>query len=147
MTTTVKVALLWIVIIILVFLLWSLFQTTKDTSEAITYTTFLERVDAGMVQNVVIHGTEVLGTTKPEAPGGRYQFHVTIPANYPYTYDTMRAHGVNIEIEASQDSPLMAALISWAPIIFLIALWMYFMRQLRRNAKAKETAEAEVSKP
>ena len=129
-----KTLLLWFVIIVLVFLVWSLFTTTKDTSERITYTTFLERIESGAVERVIIRGTEVVGTTKPAAPGGRYDFRVTIPPNYPYTYDTLRTHGVNIEMEEAADTPLRTALISWAPILFLIALWMYFMRRVKINA-------------
>lgn len=138
MSSTVKTAILWFVVVVGVFLLWSLFQTTKGTAEAISYTTFLERVDAGAVERVVIRGSEVRGTTRPTAPGGRYDFHVTIAPNYPYTYDALRTHGVIIEFEPTNDAPLMTALISWAPILFLIGLWIFFMRGLRRRAEPAE---------
>lgn len=138
MSSTVKTLILWFVVIVGVFLLWSLFQTTKGTAEAISYTTFLERIDAGAVERVVIRGSEVRGTTKPTAPGGRYDFHVTIAPNYPYTYDALRTHGVIIEFEPANDAPLITALISWAPILFLIALWRFFMGRLQRKPEPAE---------
>jgi ATP-dependent Zn protease len=61
-----------------------------------------------------------------------------IPPNYPYTFDALRMHGVIMEIEAANDPPLITALISWAPILFLIGLWMLFMRSLRRGQKPAE---------
>jgi len=135
---TVKTAILWFVVVVGVFLLWNLFQTSKGTAELINYTTFLEKVDAGAVERVYVRGSEVRGTTKPTAPGGRYDFQVTIPPNYPYTFDALRTHGVSIEIEPANDKPLITALISWAPILFLIGLWMYFMRALRRRQEPAE---------
>jgi len=142
MSSFVKTVILWVVIIVIVFLVWSLFQTTKESSEAITYTTFLERVDAGTVQRVYLRGSEIYGVTKPDAPGGRYSFHVMIPPNYPYTFDTLRTHGVVIEVQAEHDSPLLTAIISWAPILFLIGLWMYFMRGLRRRHAEMQPPQA-----
>ena len=63
MNSTVKTALLWVVIIVLVFLLWSLFQTTKGTSEPIAFSTFLDRVNSGYVDKVVIRGDDLLSST------------------------------------------------------------------------------------
>jgi len=142
MSPFVKTVLLWVVMIVIVFFVWSLFQTTKGTSEAINYTTFLERVDAGAVQSVYVRGNEINGYTKPDAPGGRYSFHVLIPPNYPYTFDALRTHGVVIEVQAEHDSPFVTALVSWAPILFLIALWMYFMRGIRRHYAEKQQPQA-----
>ena len=61
MNSTVKTALLWVVIIVLVFLLWSLFQTTKGTSETIAFSQFLDRVNQGYIESVVIHADDIRG--------------------------------------------------------------------------------------
>ena len=49
MNSTVKTALLWVVIIVLVFLLWSLFNTAKGASEQIPFSRFMDRVTQGSV--------------------------------------------------------------------------------------------------
>ena len=54
MNSTVKTALLWVVIIVLVFLLWSLFQTTKGASDQITFSKFMELVNQGSVERVTV---------------------------------------------------------------------------------------------
>jgi cell division protease FtsH len=131
LNSTVKTALLWVVIIVLVFLLWSLFQTTKGTSEPIPFSKFLDQVNSGMVEKVVIRGDEIRGETKPNAPGGKHDFHTTGPSNYPAMIDLLRQKGVATEFEPPQNTGFITALITWAPVLFLIGLWIFFMRQMQ----------------
>jgi cell division protease FtsH len=131
LNSTVKTALLWVVIIVLVFLLWSLFQTTKATSETIAFSQFLDRVNQGYIESVIIHGDDVRGETKPTTPGGKKEFHTTAPTNYPAMIDQLRARNVKVEVEHTADSPLVSGIIMWAPIIFLVGLWIFFMRQMQ----------------
>ncbi|HEX7418374.1 MAG TPA: ATP-dependent metallopeptidase FtsH/Yme1/Tma family protein, partial [Thermoanaerobaculia bacterium] len=67
MNSTVKTALLWVVIIVLVFLLWSLFQTTKNGSEQIAFSQFLDKVNQGQVEKVLIRGDSISGEFKATA--------------------------------------------------------------------------------
>ena len=131
MNSTVKTALLWVVIIVLVFLLWSLFQTTKGTSELVPFSKFLDQVNSGMVEKVTIRGDEVRGETKVSAPGGKHEFHTTAPTNYPAMYDLLKAKNVIMEFEPPQNTGFITALITWAPVLFLIGLWIFFMRQMQ----------------
>ncbi|HEY8131939.1 MAG TPA: ATP-dependent zinc metalloprotease FtsH [Thermoanaerobaculia bacterium] len=131
MNSTVKTALLWVVIIVLVFLLWSLFQTTKGTSEQIAFSTFLDRVNQGYVERVTIRGDDIRGETRSTAPGGRKEFHTTGPTNYPPLIDLLNKQKVQTEFEPPRDAPFITALITWAPVLFLIGLWIFFMRQMQ----------------
>jgi len=131
LNSTVKTALLWVVIFVLVILLWQLFQTTKGASEAIPFSTFLDRTNQGYVEKVKIRGDEIHGETKATAPGGKREFHLNAPENYPTMYDQLRAKGVAMEFETQRDGALITALITWAPVLFLIGLWIFFMRQMQ----------------
>jgi len=131
LNSTVKTALLWVVIIVLVFLLWSLFKTTAGTTETIAFSTFLDKVNQGYIESVVIHGDDVRGETKPATPGGKKEFHTTAPTNYPAMIDQLRARNVKVEVEHAADSPLVSGIIMWAPILFLVGLWIFFMRQMQ----------------
>jgi len=131
LNSTVKTALLWVVIIVLVFLLWSLFQTTKGTSEAIPFSAFLDRVNTGVVEKVTIRGDDIRGETKSTAPGGKKEFHTTAPTNYPAMYDLLKQKEVTMEFEPPQNTGFITALITWAPVLFLIGLWIFFMRQMQ----------------
>ena len=119
------------VIIVLVFLLWSLFQTTKGTSEQIAFSTFLDRVNQGYVDKVTIRGDDIRGETKSTAPGGRHEFHTTGPTNYPPLVDLLNKQKIQTEFEPPRDAPFITALITWAPVLFLIGLWIFFMRQMQ----------------
>jgi cell division protease FtsH len=131
LNSTVKTALLWVVIIVLVFLLWSLFQTTKGTSETIAFSQFLDRVNTGAVESVTIRGDDIRGETKSTVAGGKKEFHTTALTTYPAMVDMLRAKGVKIEVEHAADTPFITALITWAPVLFLIGLWIFFMRQMQ----------------
>ncbi|PYQ47522.1 MAG: cell division protein FtsH, partial [Acidobacteria bacterium] len=131
MNSTVKTALLWVVIIVLVFLLWSLFQTTKGTSEPIPFSAFLDRVSSGVVEKVTIRGDDIRGETKSTAPGGKHEFHTTAPTNYPAMFDLLKQKEVTMEFEPPQNTGFITALITWAPVLFLIGLWIFFMRQMQ----------------
>src|SRR4029079_1875801 len=82
LNSTVKTALLWVVIIVLVFLLWSLFQTTKGASEQIPFNVFTEKVKQGQVASVTIRGDEIRGVYKNPI-GNNKEFHLNGPSNYP----------------------------------------------------------------
>ncbi|HVG23569.1 MAG TPA: ATP-dependent zinc metalloprotease FtsH [Thermoanaerobaculia bacterium] len=132
MNSTVKTALLWVVIIVLVFLLWSLFNTAKGASEQIPFSMFLDRVNQGNVEKVTIRGDEIRGDTKATAPGGKHEFHATGPTTWPdELYKRLEDKGVVVEFEPQHDAPFITALITWAPFLFLIGLWIFFMRQMQ----------------
>ncbi|HEX7831734.1 MAG TPA: ATP-dependent zinc metalloprotease FtsH [Thermoanaerobaculia bacterium] len=132
MNSTVKTALLWVVIIVLVFLLWSLFNTAKGSSEQIAYSVFQDRVNEGHVEKVTIRGDEIRGVTKSTAVGGKHEFHVTGPATLPDDlYKRLEDKRVIVEFEPQRDAPFVTALITWAPFLFLIGLWIFFMRQMQ----------------
>jgi len=132
LNSTVKTALLWVVIIVLVFLLWSLFNTAKGTSQEIPFSLFLDRVELGYVDKVVIRGDEIRGETKQTAPGGKQQFHTTGPATWPdEVWKLLQDKKITLEYEPQRDAPFITALITWAPFLFLIGLWIFFMRQMQ----------------
>jgi cell division protease FtsH len=132
LNSTLKTIVLWIVIIVLVILLWNLFQQTKLQNEEINFSTFTERVNSGAVDNVRIKGTEITGELRASTPGGvKKPFVTNIPPEYPRVYDELRAHNVPMKVEAPREPALLSALVNWAPILFLIGLWIFFMRQMQ----------------
>ena len=132
MNSTVKTALLWVVIIVLVFLLWSLFNTAKGASEQIPFSMFISRVNDGYVEKVTIRGDEIRGVTTATAPGGKTEFHTTGPSSWPDDlFKRLEEKRVVVEFEPQRDGAFVTALITWAPFLFLIGLWIFFMRQMQ----------------
>jgi len=132
LNSTVKTALLWVVIIVLVFLLWNLFNTAKGGNEQIQWSTFLERVNQGQIQKVTISGDKIVGELKTTVPGGNKPFTTTGPATWPDDlYKRLEDKKVDVTFEPQRDAPFITALITWAPFLFLIGLWIFFMRQMQ----------------
>jgi cell division protease FtsH len=132
LNSTVKTALLWVVIIVLVFLLWSLFNTAKGASQQIPFSVFRERVQQGHIEKIHVRGDEIRGETRSSAPGGKQEFHTVGPSAWPDEMHTLlEEQKVVVEYEPQRDAPFMTALITWLPFLFLIGLWIFFMRQMQ----------------
>src|SRR5690606_8991596 len=97
------------------------------TGSEIAYSRFLSDVDSGNVSEVVIQGEKVSGIY---TDGRRFQ---TIAPQDPSLVDTLKRNNVSIAAKPADDgSPsLFGILISWFPMLLLIAVWIFFMRQMQ----------------
>ena len=95
--------------------------------KATSVTEMLNDVENGKVTSVLVDGSEVTGQYKDS----KETFHTTIPANYPDLYKDLRDHGVNVTIKNQQGNLYWQALLSFAPILVLVALFMFMMRQMQ----------------
>ncbi|HEY0593966.1 MAG TPA: ATP-dependent zinc metalloprotease FtsH [Thermoanaerobaculia bacterium] len=129
MNSTFKTALLWVVIIVLVFVLWSLFQTAKSTTEDLNFSKFLDELEGGNVVSVTIRGNEIRG--ERNTPSGKKEFTTRMLSNYDGLIPALREKKITFDIEEPRDNSLLTALITWAPVLFLFGLWIFFMRQMQ----------------
>ena len=132
MNTTLKTIFWWMVIFVLVIVLWNAFQASQSPSEELTFTEFMEQVAAGRVEKVTIRGQELEGVFRE---GGRFpegtQFEVFAPSDYTEYVDELREHDIQISAEPARDNPLLTVLLTWAPFLVIIGLWILFMRQMQ----------------
>jgi len=118
---------LWLVVVIIAFLLWNLFQVSANPEQKIIFSQFLDEVEHGRVAKVVIEGDKIKGTYID----GKTRFHTVSPSNYNGLVPLLRKHHVEIEAKELSQSPWLAALLSWAPMVVLIIIWIFFMRQMQ----------------
>ena len=119
---------LWLIIALLLLALFNLFQSGSPANQAqqVAYSDFMSEVENGGVRNVVIQGEEISGTF---TSGAGFQ---TIAPNDPALVAELRENGVRVEAAPrSEGSPLWQILISWFPMLLLIAVWIFFMRQMQ----------------
>ncbi len=118
---------LWIVIAIVLMTVFNSFNGQKNRAPAISYTQFLEQVKEGNVTSVVIHENgRIEGIT---SSGSTF---VTESPNDPGLIGDLINAGVDIRAKPpEQPSLLKLILINWFPLIILIALWIFFMRQMQ----------------
>ncbi|CAN5420576.1 ATP-dependent zinc metalloprotease FtsH [soil metagenome] len=126
----------WIVIALLLFALFSLFQgqTSRSSTTEIGYSQFLDKVDAGEVRSVTISGTDTGDDyISGKLTDGR-SFQTYAPADAS-RIKTLRDKNVDITAKpASTDSFLGNALFYWLPTLLLIGVWVFFIRQMQSGS-------------
>ena len=120
---------LWIIIGLLILALFNLFQGTAQRPDAneLAFSDFLNKVEGGEVKGVTIKGNQIYGQY---AAGGNFR---TYAPNDPQLVDRLEGKGVQIRAEPSEEgSPtLWSILLSWFPMLLLIGVWIFFMRQMQ----------------
>ena len=117
---------LWLVITMMMIMLYNLFTQQNIAENNISYSEFLEMVDSERVDEVVIQGQELFVTDS-----NRNRFKVFAPQDTDLI-QTLRQKGVVISAKPPTESPwYMSVLVSWFPMIVLIAVWIFFMRQMQ----------------
>jgi cell division protease FtsH len=117
---------LWLVITLMMIMLYNLFNQQHLAETDISYSEFLYLVETDQISEVVIQGQELLVTDRD-----RSKFKVYAPQD-PNLIDTLRTRGVAIKAKPEAESPwYMSVLVSWFPMIVLIGVWIFFMRQMQ----------------
>lgn len=117
---------LWLVITLLMIMLYNLFNQQQLPEEKISYTEFLAMVDEERIEGVVVQGQELFVTDI-----NRNRFKVFAPQDSDLI-KMLRQKGVAINAKPPSESPwYMSLLVSWLPMIVLIGIWIFFMRQMQ----------------
>jgi cell division protease FtsH len=119
--------LIWIFIAMVLMAVFNNFSGT-DVSNAgqVNYTAFIEQVRAGSVSQVVIKGNRIAGTTIDGQ-----QFTVMAPQD-DHLIDELLKYGVEIEAQTEEGpSLLMQIFINWFPLLLIVGVWIYLMRQMQ----------------
>ncbi len=123
----IKQVALWLVVIAIAIVVYNVFNEAAPPDSEIPFSDFLDRVESREVARVKITGATIEGEF---AESGR-PFTTVRPEGWDGLVDTLREHGVGMDVEAANQSPYIATLISWAPMLILIAVWIFFMRQMQ----------------
>jgi len=123
---------LWLVIILMMVMLYGMFNPNKGMQTAIDYSQFLQMVDTGEVSKVTIQGNEL----QVENSSGS-KFKVFVPQDPDLIPSLKMIKGVKIEVKPPNNSPWFEILMSWLPMIILIGVWIFFMRQMQGGGGGK----------
>jgi cell division protease FtsH len=125
----------WVVLLILVMALFQLFSgnSTTMSSRTLSYSDFIQRVDAGQVQSVTLDGERIVFRA---SDGNTY---VAIkPQGEMLTGNLTRElieKGVNVSAEPQAQSGFMSLLSLWLPFIILIGIWLFFMNRMQGGGR------------
>ena len=127
LNSTVKQILIWVFMITCLICLWQFVRNTNSgPDKGISLTQLLNDADQGKISDVVVNAQEVTGHYTDKT-----LFHTQIPSNYPDLYNTLRQHGVNINIKDQNSNAWLGILIQFAPFVLLLGLWFFLLRQMQ----------------
>ncbi|MDG2321383.1 MAG: ATP-dependent zinc metalloprotease FtsH [Rhodospirillaceae bacterium] len=120
---------LWAIILVLIVALFNLFQapTSRSPSRELSFTEFMASVEGNEVNSVTIQGNNITGQARDGT-----QFRTYAPDD-PTLVATLRSNGVDIKAMPRSDgeTTFWSILISWFPMLLLIGVWIFFMRQMQ----------------
>ncbi|MGL4281837.1 MAG: ATP-dependent zinc metalloprotease FtsH [Albidovulum sp.] len=125
----------WVVLFVLILALFQLFGNGQSTMNArtLSYSDFMQKVDAGEVSAVVMDGEQVQVQTKDG------QTYVTIKpqgeALNQQLVDDLIAKQVSVRAERQQQSGFFSVLSLWLPFLVLIGIWIFFMNRMQGGGR------------
>ncbi len=117
---------LWLVLALVFLVIFSVFSKQHGRDPEIVFSEFMGAVDRGDVQEVLIQGHSIQGKYKN---GERFR---TFAPNDPELVKSLRDRKVKIAAKPEDESPwYMVLLLNWFPMLLLIGVWIFFMRQMQ----------------
>jgi cell division protease FtsH len=117
---------LWLVLALIILAVFSVFNKQHGREPEVVFSEFMTAVERGDVQKVTIQGHNIQGEYKN---GERFR---TFAPNDPELVKSLREKKVKIAAKPEEDSPwYMVLLLNWFPMLLLIGVWIFFMRQMQ----------------
>jgi cell division protease FtsH len=117
---------LWIIIVLMMIMLFQIFNQQHQTETELGYSEFLAMVASDKISKVVIQGDNLLVNDQ-----GGIRYHVYAPQDSEMI-GFLRSKGVSFDAKPEQQTPwFISILVSWFPMVLLIGVWIFFMRQMQ----------------
>lgn len=121
---------IWLVVALVLMTVFNQFSTHQTTQTQMDYSQFIDEVKQGQVAKVVIENHIIKGI---KTDGKRFSTYA--PADFWMVSDLLK-NGVVVEAKPEEEpSFLMNIFISWFPMLLLIGVWVFFMRQMQGGGK------------
>ncbi len=115
---------LWLVIFLMVIMLFQIFKHQDAASSTIPYSEFIGMVEKGNIYSVTIQGDNISG----ESDRGPFRSYAP---NDPQLINLLMEKGIKITAQPPEDSPWFQYILGWLPMLLIIGVWLYFMRQMQ----------------
>ena len=121
---------IWLVIALVLMTVFNQFSTRQPVQTAMEYSQFMNEMNQGRISKVVIEGRVLKGT---KTDGRRF---TTYSPSDPWLVSDLLRSGVAVEAKPEEESSmLMSIFVSWFPMLLLIGVWIFFMRQMQGGGK------------
>lgn len=127
---TLKSIAIWVAIALILMTIFNQFSGSSKNDTSLVYSQFMQQVKEGRITKVEIDNHRIKGTTSE----GK-KFNTYAPTD-PWLVSDLLKNNVIVEAKAEeQQSVLMSIFISWFPMILLVGVWIFFMRQMQGGSK------------
>ena len=130
MNNLIKNVAIWLVIALVLMTVFNQFSARQPSQKPMDYSQFIEEVRSGNVTKVTIEGKVIKGVKKS---GEKF---VTYPAPDLWMVSDLLKNNVIVEAKPEEEQGfLMQVFISWFPMLLLIGVWIFFMRQMQGGGR------------
>ncbi|MDD5286811.1 MAG: ATP-dependent zinc metalloprotease FtsH [Desulfuromonadaceae bacterium] len=120
---------LWLVISLMMILLFNMFNKPRQTAEKINFSDFMSQIESGKITAVTIQGNDISG--KYEGKDGK-EFRSYKPYSDADLTEKLLEKKVTINAKPEEEKfSWFSIFISWFPLILLVGVWIFFMRQMQ----------------
>jgi len=120
---------LWLVISLMMILLFNMFNKPRSTAEKINFSDFMSQIESGKITSVVIQGNDISG--KFDGKDGK-EFHTYKPYLDADLTEKLLEKKITINVKPEEEKfSWFSIFISWFPLILLVGVWIFFMRQMQ----------------
>src|SRR5690348_17495510 len=121
---------IWLVIGLVVLVVVKQFDARQTTRDAVSYTDFMDQAKSGKVESATIEGRTIrwIGTDK--------KTNVTYSPGDIWMVGDLVKDGVKVQAKPEEEQSFLAQVfISWFPMLLLIGVWIFFMRQMQDGGR------------
>ena len=123
-------AAIWLVIALVLFTVFKQFDSRQSRGNEMVYSQFMEEAQAGRIKQVTVDGRTLRGRTTDDR-----EFTSFSPGDIWMVSDLIK-YGVQVRAKPEEEpSLLMSLFVSWFPMLLLIGVWVFFMRQMQGGGK------------
>ena len=133
MNNTIRTIMVWLVIGVILTMVFMQVGNRQSSANLIDYSTFMEEARQGHIAKVKMDSTRTLKATTRD--GKNYTVY-TPGIQDPWMVSDLMKHGVTVEAKPEEEQSLLRNIfVSWFPMLLLIGVWIFFMRQMQGGGR------------
>jgi cell division protease FtsH len=122
---------LWLLLALMALLLWSIVTKQQPRDPELPFSRFMQAVEEGQIADVQMQGRSIRGHYKGEGGQPGTGFKTFAPDDFDVA-KVLLAKGVEVEARPQDAEPwYLVAIVQWAPMLLLLGVWLFFMRQMQ----------------
>jgi cell division protease FtsH len=132
---TIRTIMVWLVIGVILTMVFMQVGNRAANPNSLPYSTFMEEARQGHIASVKLDNNRTLKATTRDSPSKTYVVN-TPGIQDPWMVGDLMKYGVNVEAQpVEEQSLLMSIFVSWFPMLLLIGVWIFFMRQMQGGGR------------